>query len=259
VAPSAEPLGENVAHDEVDPAGSSGHRVTSRDVMAMLRELVTLTTLAEESPQSFKVRAYENACLALEADGSDVASLTMGELTKIKGVGKATASKIRELVDTGRVEKLVILREKFPPGYVELSRIPGLGPKTLRTVRDQLGVMDVEGLKAAIAAEQLRTLPGLGKTSEEKIAKAIDRLGMSGKDRRTPIAEALPLADRLVASTVLRDGRRYRHHRVLQRSSRRYGFGGRSSRGSRSGGERRNQDLVSDIERPTGRCQGGDS
>ena len=167
--------------------------------MAMLRELVTLTTLAEESPQSFKVRAYENACLALEADGSDVASLTMGELTKIKGVGKATASKIRELVDTGRVEKLVILREKFPPGYVELSRIPGLGPKTLRTVRDQLGVMDVEGLKAAIAAEQLRTLPGLGKTSEEKIAKAIDRLGMSGKDRRTPIAEALPLADRLVA------------------------------------------------------------
>ncbi|MFT7645833.1 MAG: DNA polymerase (family 10) [Candidatus Poriferisodalaceae bacterium] len=170
-----------------------------RDVMAMLSELVTLTTLEEESPQSFKVRAYENARLGLESDGRDVTVMTVNEMTKIKGVGKATASKIRELVDTGQVPKLITLREKFPASYVELSRIPGLGPKTLKTVRQQLGVVDVEGLKAAIAAEQLRTLPGLGKTSEEKIAKAIERLGMSGKDRRTPIADALPLANRLVA------------------------------------------------------------
>ena len=172
---------------------------TTRDVMAMLSELVTLTTLEEESPQSFKVRAYENARLGLESHGGDITEMSMTELTKIKGVGKATASKIRELVDTGRVAKLDALRERFPPSVVELSRIPGLGPKTLKTVRENLGVNDLEGLKAAIEAEQLRTLPGLGKTSEEKIKKAIDRLGMSGKDRRTPIAGAWPLAERLVA------------------------------------------------------------
>jgi len=38
----------------------------------------------------------------------------------------------------------------------------------------------------------------MGAKSEEKIAKAIDRIGMHGKDRRTPIADAMPLAERLV-------------------------------------------------------------
>ncbi len=176
---------------------------TNRDVLAMLSELITLTTLEEESPQSFKVRAYENAKLAIEAHGDDVTELKVGELTKIKGVGKATASKIRELVDTGSVDKVDKLREKYPPGFVELTRIPGIGPKTLKLVRSELGVEDVDGLRAAIAEEKLRTLPGLGETSEAKIGKAIDRLGLSGKDRRTPIADAMPLAERLVAD--LRD------------------------------------------------------
>ncbi len=172
---------------------------TNRDVFAMLSELITLTTLEEESPQSFKVRAYENAKLGLEAHGEDVTGLTVTELTKIKGVGKATASKIRELVDGGTVEKVEKLRAKYPPEFVELSRIPGIGPKTLKLIRSELGVENVEQLRQAITDEKLRDLPGLGETSEAKIAKAIDRLGLTGKDRRTPIADAMPLAERLVA------------------------------------------------------------
>ena len=172
---------------------------TSRDILAMLNELAMLTTLEEESPQSFKVRAYENARLGLESDTRNIAELSQSELVKVKGVGKSTAAKIREFVESGEVEKLVKLREKYPPSVVELSRIPGLGPKTVKLVRAKLGVEDVEGLKAAIAEEKLRTLPGLGATSEAKIAKAIERLGLTGKDRRTPIADALPLAQRLVA------------------------------------------------------------
>lgn len=171
---------------------------TSRDVLEMLGELVDLTTLEEENPQAFKVRAYETARLGLEAHGADLASMSVAELMKIRGVGKATATKVRELVETGRVAKLETLKARFPPPIVELSRIPGIGPKTLRVLRDHLGIENVEGLRAAIDAEQLRTLPGLGKVSEQKIAKAIDRLGMSGKDRRTPIADVLPVAQRLV-------------------------------------------------------------
>ena len=172
---------------------------SNADVTAMLDELVALTTLQEESPQSFKVRAYENAKRGIEAHGEDVTQLTAGQLTKISGIGKSTASKIREFIDTGTVQKLEALRAAYPPAFVELSRIPGLGPKTLKLVRSELGVEDLDGLRAAIAAEQLRTLPRMGATSEAKIAKAIDRLGLTGKDRRTPIADALPLAERLVA------------------------------------------------------------
>ncbi len=171
----------------------------------MLDELALLTTLEEESPQSFRVRAYENARQGLEAQPGDLATLTATELVKIKGVGKATAAKIRELVDTGSVEKLEKLRELHPPPVVELSKIPGLGPKTLKLVRTKLGIEDVEGLKAAIADEQLRTLPGLGATSEAKMAKAIQRLGLTGKDRRTPIADALPLAERLIGDIEAMD------------------------------------------------------
>ena len=129
----------------------------------------------------------------------------MAELTKVDGVGKATASKIREFVDTGSVEKLTKLRAAYPPDFVELSRIPGLGPKTLKLVRSELGIENVEQLKTAIEEEKLRTLPGLGATSEAKIAKAISRLGLTGKDRRTPIADALPLAERLVDDLLALD------------------------------------------------------
>ena len=165
----------------------------------MLDELITLTTLDEGSPQSFKVRGYENAKAGLQSESRDLGELSVSELQKVKGVGKSTAAKIRELVDTGEVKKIVDLRAKYPPSLVELSRIPGMGPKTVKLVRSELGVEDVEGLKAAIAEQKLRTLPGLGATSELKIGRAIERLGLTGKDRRTPIADALPLAERLVA------------------------------------------------------------
>ena len=140
----------------------------------------------------------DNARLGIEADGRDITTLTNAEMTKIKGVGKATAAKIRELIDTGSVEKLDALREEFPPAVVELSRIPGVGPKTLHALRTHLGIEDVDGLRAAIEQEQLRSVPGLGETTEKKIGSAIERLGLTGKDRRTPIADALPLARRLV-------------------------------------------------------------
>jgi DNA polymerase (family 10) len=172
---------------------------SNRDVLAMLAELVKLTELDEESKQSFKVRAYENAYNALQGVTEDITGKSKSDLVKMKGVGNSIAEKIREFVDTGRVDKLEKLRAQYPPEFVELSKIPGLGPKTLKLIRRELGVENLEDLQRAIADEALRTLPGLGKTSEEKIAKAIERLGMHGKDRRTPISEAMPLAERLVA------------------------------------------------------------
>lgn len=172
---------------------------SNASILAMLDELVTLTALKEGSPQSFKVRGYEKAKQGLQSAVGPIADLSPSGLVAVKGVGKSTASKIREFIETGSVEKIETLRAEFPPAVVALSRIPGLGPKTLALVRSELGIENVEDLKVAIDAGLLRTLPGLGATSEAKIAKAIDRLGLTGKDRRTPIADALPLAERLVA------------------------------------------------------------
>lgn len=172
---------------------------TRSDTLRMLAELARLTALDEGSPQAFKVRAYENAMAGIEAHPGDIDGLGKSELVKIKGVGSATADKILELGETGKVAKLETLREKYPPAFVELTKIPGLGPKTLKMLRSQLGIEDLEGLKAAIAAERLRELPGLGEKSEVKIATAIERLGLHGKDRRTPLVEVYGLAHALAA------------------------------------------------------------
>ncbi len=172
---------------------------TRLEVLRMLSELAKLAALDEGSSQAFRARAYENALHGIEGYQGELEGLSKKELTEIKGVGGSTADKIIEFMTTGSVAKLVDLRDKYPPAFVELSKIPGLGPKTLKLIRAELGVQDIEGLRQAIAGEQLRELPGLGKTSEEKIAKAIERLGLHGKDRRTPIIEALPLARSLAA------------------------------------------------------------
>ncbi len=171
---------------------------SSRDVIAMLNELILLTTLDEESSQSFKVRAYDNARLAVASYTGNITELSEKEMIALKGIGKATASMIHELVDTGTVNKLENLRVEYPPAFAEMSRIPGVGPKTLKAMRRELNINNVAQLKAALDMQQIRTLDRMGAKSEDKIAKPRERIGMSGTDRRTPIADAMPLAERLV-------------------------------------------------------------
>ncbi len=168
------------------------------EIIALFREYAELTALSEENPQSFRVRAYENAIHGLEGHGNEIRDMTEGQLGKISGIGKSTAKKIREYFDTGKIEKLEALRSKFPPAYVQLSRIPGLGPKSLGKFRKHLKIENLDDLKNAIANQLIRDLPGFGAKTEEKLLKSIERLALTGKDRRAPIAEALPIARRLV-------------------------------------------------------------
>jgi DNA polymerase (family 10) len=171
---------------------------TKQDVLDMLHDLAELTVLDEANPQSFRVRAYESAAQAIAAQASDLGKLTTRELQQIQGIGKSTADKIRELLETGRVKKLEALRQKHPPGVVALLRIPGLGPKALARLRAELGVNSVDELRKALAAHALRNLAGFGPRSEEKLAQALARLDAEGSVERTPISVALPLATRIV-------------------------------------------------------------
>ena len=163
-----------------------------------MRDYAELLKLEEGSPQAFRVRAYDKAADALGELVEPAAEMTLAQLQKLDGIGKGTADKILEYVTTGSIAKLEALRQKYPAPFVELTRIPGLGPKTVVMLRDRLNVNNVEDLKAALEAQQIRELPGMGAKSEEKIAKAIERLGLHGKDRRTPIIKVLPVANEVV-------------------------------------------------------------
>ncbi len=164
----------------------------------MLRELAELTELEEANPQSFRVRAYESAAQAIAAQATDLGRLSVRELQQIQGIGKSTAEKIRELLETGKVKKLEALREKHPPSVVALLRVQGLGPKAVRRLRAELGVASIDDLRRALAEESIRTLQGFGPRSEEKLARALARFDAQGPADRTPIATAFPLASRIV-------------------------------------------------------------
>jgi DNA polymerase (family 10) len=173
---------------------------TKNEVLEMLRELAELTMLDEQDPQSFRVRAYESAAQAIAAHAGDPGALSAKELQKIEGIGKSTAEKIRELLDTGKVGKLEGLRQKHPPSVVALLRIQGLGPKALGRLRKELGVQSIEDLRRVLAEKKLRNLAGFGEKSEEKLAQSLARLEAQGPLERTPISVALPLAERIVAA-----------------------------------------------------------
>ena len=165
----------------------------------MLRELAELTMLEEGDPQSFRVRAYESAAQAVAAQAADLGRLSAKELQQIQGIGKSTAAKIQELLETGHVEKLEGLRKKHPASVVALLRIQGLGPKTVLKLCKELGVQSIDDLRKAIAEKKLRAIKGLGDKAEDKLAQALARLDKEGAIDRTPISVALPLADRIVA------------------------------------------------------------
>ncbi len=169
-----------------------------QELIDLFAELVRLTTLDEGGPASFRVRAYENALREIEEYRGDLSELSEKELVKIEGIGKSTAQKIREYFSKGHIDKLDKLRAKYPPEFVELTRIPGLGPKSVLHLRDALGIHNIDQLRVALEAKKIRELPGFGAKSEDNIAKALERMSGLGKNKRRTLAEALPLATSLV-------------------------------------------------------------
>ncbi|HEY8086731.1 MAG TPA: helix-hairpin-helix domain-containing protein, partial [Polyangiaceae bacterium] len=172
---------------------------TKQEVLDMLKELAELTVLDEGDPQSFRARAYESAAQSVAAQGTDLGELTAKELTMLQGIGKSTAAKVRELLESGKVEKLEELRAKHPASVVALLRIQGVGPKAVQKLRSELNVQSVEDLRAVLAAHRVRAMKGFGAKSEDKLATALARLDEQGSLDRTPISVALPLAERIVA------------------------------------------------------------
>lgn len=177
---------------------------TNHSLVALFREMAQLAALDEGSSNAFRVRAYENATDAIASYTGDLKALSERELTAIDGIGASTAGKIREFFQKGTIGKLEELRRKYPAEFVALGRIPGLGPKTLLRLRNELGVTNVETLAAALAGQKLRTMAGLGVKTEQKILESIGRLGTAelggAEEKRVPIAKAMPIARELAAA-----------------------------------------------------------
>ncbi|MGE5241146.1 MAG: DNA polymerase/3'-5' exonuclease PolX [Bacteroidota bacterium] len=148
--------------------------IHNADIAAVFEEIADLLEIENANP--FRVRAYRNAARQLQGMGVPAADmLAKGEnLTELPGIGDDLAAKIRELVETGKCQFLEKLRKKTPPTITELLKMPGLGPKRVRTLYHELDVQTLQQLARAARDGRIRALPGFGEKTERTILEAIE-------------------------------------------------------------------------------------
>jgi DNA polymerase (family 10) len=160
----------------------------SRSAAHVLSQIGAL--LQVKGDQKFKARAYKGAARSLIAlDTDDLAPLLKsGELADTPGIGPATLSVVRELVETGESTYLNKLREGMPEGFLDLLRVPGLNIAKVQLIHDELGVQTLEDLERVAQNGQLAGLPKFGAKTAEKILRGIEILRRDAHLQRFPAA-----------------------------------------------------------------------
>src|SRR6266849_11206721 len=164
-------------------------------VAEILVSIATLLDLKGENP--FKSRAYVNAARALEEMSEPLDEVVAEErLDQVKGIGESIQKKICELITTGKLAYYEELRAATPPGLVAMLEIPGVGPKKIKILHDELGLETVEQLEAACKNGKVAGLKGFGEKTAQNICEGINR--RRAYSSRHLISDALPLAESLL-------------------------------------------------------------
>jgi DNA polymerase (family 10) len=148
----------------------------------------------------YRVVAYRNAAKAIREAGVSVEDLARsGRAEELDGVGKTIAEKIDSLLEGGSIPSADKLRARIPAGLVEITRIPGLGPKRVRALHEHIGVTSLDDLRVAAEAGRLDDVPGFGKKAQENViaALAADDAGEAGT--RYLLPQALAVGEAIVA------------------------------------------------------------
>ncbi len=166
-------------------------------IAALFDELAELLELQGANP--FRVRAYRNAARTIEDSTASIADLVAEpghDLTQLAGIGKDLAEKIETIVQTGQLPQLTELRAEFPPDVVRMLRIPGLGPKKVAILLDELQIKSLADLQAAAEQDRIATLKGFGKKTEQTILEGLKLLEQTGQ--RVLLSTAKAAADAIV-------------------------------------------------------------
>ena len=197
---------------------------SKEQVAEILVNIATLLELKGENP--FKTRAYLNAARTLETLAEPLDKVIAEDrLGEIKGIGESIQKKIVELVSTGKLAYYQELKAATPPGLVAMLEIPGLGPKKIKALHDELGLETVEQLEAACKEGKVAGLKGFGEKTQTNILEGINRRRAYAS--RHSVSDALPIAEALLEA--LRS-----HPAVLRCST--------------AGSLRRHREVIGDID-----------
>ncbi len=190
----------------------------------VLDEIATLLELKGEN--AFKTRAYRTAARALESLSDDLAVLVAEErLGDVPGIGSAIRDKLTELVKTGALAYHEKLKAEFPAGLFDLLQLPGLGPKKVKALYEQLQVSDIPALEKACAEHRVAALAGFGAKTEANIVLSIEQRRSYQDQHRA--GDVMAIAEHLV--DALRG-----HHAVVRVST--------------GGSLRRGKEIIHDLD-----------
>ena len=170
----------------------------NEDIAQLFENMATLLEMKGDSV--FKIRAYQRAARTIEHLSLPLSQAVAedADLKKIPGIGKAISDKIQELLKTGKVSAYDRLVAELPKGVLDLMAIPGVGPKTAMLLTQELGLDSVDQVEAAIHDGRVAALPRMGTKAADTLLRHIQAMSLRGD--RTPIGDALSLAEDVIAS-----------------------------------------------------------
>jgi DNA polymerase (family 10) len=146
----------------------------NRAIARLLYETADLMEIAEED--SFRIRSYRNAAGVIESHPEQISAILKDperKVTDIAGIGKGIAAILAEIEQRGSFERRDEMLEKYPIGALELLKIQGLGPKSIRLLFEQYRCATIDDLERLCREQKLRELPRMGAKLEEKVLRSI--------------------------------------------------------------------------------------
>lgn len=170
---------------------------SNTEIAAALDELGDLYEL--DGAVIHRIVAYRNGAKAARETSTSLSQLARaGRATELAGIGATLQEKILALAQTGEIPALEKLRAKFPPGLVQMTKLPGLGPKRARRLYEELQIDSLASLRGAAQEERIRALSGFGAKAEEQLLAALDAYEAAGPQTRTVLSEALAVGEKLL-------------------------------------------------------------
>jgi DNA polymerase (family 10) len=152
---------------------------TDLDNAAIAQQLEAFAGLLDLSGSSFYTsRAYRRAAETIRQTKAPIAELVAaGRVQELRGIGAGIATRLRELVETGRIAELEELQREVHPELVGLGRFLNVSPKRMVEIGRTLGVSTADEFRAAAREGRLKSVPGIGPQTEQRILAALDREG----------------------------------------------------------------------------------
>lgn len=161
---------------------NSDTTMTNADIVDLFEQTARLMELHNEDP--FRIKTISSAAFNIDKLKEDITGLPVAELTKIQGIGKSVATKIREIVETGHLTDLDELLTRTPEGVLAMFRIKGLGAKKIRVLWHELAIDNLRDLQMAAENGQVAKIKGFGEATQEKILASLEFLqSQAGKVR----------------------------------------------------------------------------